>query len=110
MLLVFAPIALTMVSQDRATAAANPVTIREIACLATPATATILAISSTGDTLGQGSGFFISPEGQPSNVLVTNFHVLAGAKRAIIVHPGGRAAEATFVLAADQRIASGHRA
>lgn len=52
----------------------------EIASHANPATVTILALSATGDTLGQGSGFVISPDG----VVVTNWHVIESADRVVV--------------------------
>lgn len=52
----------------------------EIASRANPATVTILALSATGDTLGQGSGFVVSPDG----TVVTNWHVIESADRAIV--------------------------
>lgn len=66
----------------------------EIAARAVPATVTILALSNAGDTLGQGSGFFI----RSSGVLLTNWHVMQGAVTAVVVRPNGeRFTRVTFV-------------
>jgi S1-C subfamily serine protease len=81
----------------------GPRTVSEIARLATPATATVLALDTVGDTIAQGSGFFVGP-GQKIRIFVTNFHVLAGASRALISTPGGQRFEATSVLGADESI------
>lgn len=75
-------IALTSPSVVRAQrGAAVPPTTADVAAKSLPATATVLAISSTGDTVGQGSAFIIREDG----VLITNFHVLKGASSAIVV-------------------------
>ena len=58
---------------------------KEIAAAATPAAVTILAIDATGDTISQGSGFFVSASG----LLLTNWHVLRGATRAIVFRTVG---------------------
>jgi S1-C subfamily serine protease len=56
-----------------------------IASSATPATVTILALNAAGDTLGQGSGFFV----QPMGLIVTNWHVMSGASQAIVIRANG---------------------
>jgi len=57
-------------------------------------TVTILTIGSTGDTLALGSGFFLAPGG----VLVSNWHVMSGANRAVIVlADGSRYDRVTFI-------------
>src|SRR2546426_36450 len=42
---------------------------------------TILALSATGDTLAQGSGFLLRSDG----VIVTNWHVMVGASSAVVI-------------------------
>lgn len=49
------------------------------------AVATLVALDSKGDTIGQGSGFFIKTTG----VLVTNYHVVKGAADVIAHLPSG---------------------
>ena len=62
-------------SEARVTATyARTVTIAQRAL---PAVVTVVAVASTGDTLGQGSGFVASRNG----VIVTAWHVLCGASR-----------------------------
>lgn len=56
-----------------------------IAARATPATVTILTFGAIGDTLGQGSGFLI----RASGVIVTNWHVIAGARTATVILASG---------------------
>jgi len=48
---------------------------------ATPATVTIVTYDAAGDTLGQGSGFVLRSDG----VIVTCWHVMAGAARATVI-------------------------
>ena len=49
------------------------------------AVATLVALDSKGDTISQGSGFFIKPNG----ILVTNYHVIKGAADVIAHLPSG---------------------
>ena len=56
-------------------------TTAQIAARAAPATVTIITIDAQGDTIGQGSGFLVRGDG----TIVTNWHVLAGASRAIVI-------------------------
>jgi hypothetical protein len=58
---------------------------------------TILAIAAHGDTISQGSGFFVSASG----VLVTNWHVLRGASRAIVVRAAGPKYERVSFIGGD---------
>jgi len=51
-----------------------------IAQRATPATVTIVTFGALGDTLGQGSGFIVRATGE----ILTNYHVMAGASRAVV--------------------------
>ena len=45
-----------------------------------PAVVTIIAYDKQGKVIGQGSGFFINQDGR----FLTNYHVLAGANRALV--------------------------
>lgn len=66
----------------------------EIAARSTKATVTIIAIGAAGDTIGLGSGFFVRSTG----VLVTNWHVMAGAAQAVVLRENGeRFDRVTFV-------------
>jgi hypothetical protein len=60
-------------------------TTATIAARSTAATVTIVALAADGDTIGLGSGFFIGATG----VLVTNWHVMQGAERALVVRENG---------------------
>lgn len=72
-------------------------TAKEIAAVATPASVTILTLSESGDTLAQGSGFFVTASG----VLITNWHVLRGAARAIVVRTSGPRYERVSFIGGD---------
>src|SRR5438046_6792139 len=56
-----------------------------IAQRAMPATVTIVTLGDLGDTLGQGSGFRVRSDG----VVITDWHVVQGAYRAIIILANG---------------------
>jgi len=51
-----------------------------------PAVVTIFTYDANGDTLSQGSGFFINSRGD----LITNYHVLSGASNAEVKTAGDR--------------------
>jgi S1-C subfamily serine protease len=78
-------IALITLSSALAGAQDLPLSTAAIAARATPATVTILTFGSTGDTLGQGSGFLVRSTG----VIVTNWHVIAGAISAVVILASG---------------------
>ncbi len=63
------------------TVAPRVLTTSEVAAKATAATVTILTFDEAGDTLAQGSGFIVRPDG----VLVTNWHVINGAHHAVVI-------------------------
>ncbi|HEX5072548.1 MAG TPA: serine protease, partial [Gemmatimonadaceae bacterium] len=69
------------VSNHRDAGAQSLHSTSEIAREATPATVTIIVFGANGDTLGQGSGFIVRPSGE----IVTNWHVMRGAARAVVV-------------------------
>jgi hypothetical protein len=75
----------------------NVLTTAQIARIALPSTVTIIALSGSGDTLGFGSGFLIRADG----VVVTNYHVLAGASRAIVILSTRESFERVRVVNAD---------
>lgn len=87
-------------AQDAGRSPAPSLSTADVAARATPATVTILAIDATGDTLAQGSGFLI----QASGVLVTNFHVLAGASRAVVILATKERFDRVHVLDADSAL------
>lgn len=64
---------------------AQELSTAEIARVATPATVTVFALSESGDTVSQGSGFLVDKEG----VVVTNWHVIDGAAGAVVQMAGG---------------------
>lgn len=69
-----------------------------IAKRATSATVTILTFNARGDTIGLGSGAIIRPTGE----ILTNYHVLAGATRAIVRLSSGERFDQVWVVEADE--------
>lgn len=69
----------------------------QVAKLANPSTVTIVTLGSASDTLAVGSGFVVDAQG----IVVTNWHVLEGARKAVIELPGGERFEAVRFLAGD---------
>ena len=63
-----------------------------------PSIVVILTYNKEGKILGQGSGFFINQEGD----VITNYHVLQGATRAIIKTNDGRECPVEKILAEDK--------
>jgi len=76
---------------------ATPLSTATIAARATKASVTIVAIGAAGDTLGQGSGYIAKSDG----VVVTNWHVVAGAARLTIVLGSGERFEKTLFIDGD---------
>jgi len=89
-------------AQSRSTtrAAAAYKSTAEVARSTMPATVTILALGEAGDTLAQGSGFIVRSDG----VIVTNWHVLHGASRALVVLADHERFSRVSVLDADSAI------
>lgn len=89
-------------AQSRSTtrAAAAYKSTAEVARSTMPATVTILALGEAGDTLTQGSGFVVRSDG----VIVTNWHVLHGASRALVVLADHERFSRVSVLDADSAI------
>ena len=73
---------------------------REIATRATPATVTIVTFDAAGDTLAQGSGFFV----RSSAVVLTNWHVMQGAAAAVVIRPNGEEFSRVHFLDGDSTI------
>jgi tetratricopeptide (TPR) repeat protein len=65
-----------------------------------PSTVVIFALSEKETGIGQGTGFFISPEGD----VITNYHVLQGASRAIIKVSSGAEYPVKAILGADREV------
>ena len=63
-----------------------------------PATVVILTYDNDGKIIGQGSGFFISEEGD----IITNRHVLAGAHRAEVKTTSEKVYPITLIVAEDK--------
>ena len=63
-----------------------------------PSIVVILTYNKEGKILGQGSGFFINQQGD----VITNYHVLQGAARAIIKTNDGRECPVEKILAEDK--------
>jgi S1-C subfamily serine protease len=80
--------------------ASRTLTTSNIAALATPATVTILTFGPHGDTLGQGSGFLVRANG----VVVTNWHVMAGASEAVVYLADGERFTRVQALDGDETV------
>lgn len=78
--------------------AAQKLSTADIAARAAPATVTILTFDAAGDTLGLGSGFVVKPTG----VVVTNWHVVQGAARAVVRLSTGEAFDRVEALDGDE--------
>ena len=63
-----------------------------------PSTVVILTYDKEGEMLGQGSGFFISPNGD----VITNWHVLQGASRVEVKTAEGKVYPITQIVAEDR--------
>jgi len=63
-----------------------------------PSIVVIVTYGRNGSMLGQGSGFFVDQEGD----VVTNFHVLQGASRAVVKTADGKEHAVQNVLAEDK--------
>lgn len=81
----------------QAAPASGSLTTEVIAAKAVPATVTIVTFGADGDTLGFGSGFLVRPTG----VIVTNFHVMAGASRAVVILTNGERYERVQAIDTD---------
>ena len=78
---------------------AQRLTPREIAATAQAATVQVRAMSSRGTEEGQGSGFFVSPDG----LIVTNFHVIDGAEALQVETAAGEVYDNVYYVTADPR-------
>jgi S1-C subfamily serine protease len=95
----FAQVLSMCLSAQTAGAQAAPVGLstETIAARAVPATVTIVTFGVDGDTIGMGSGFLVGPTG----VIVTNFHVMAGASKAAVLLTNGERYEWVQALGTD---------
>src|SRR5690348_11495869 len=87
----------TVLSPVAAQAPTEQLSTEAIAARAVSATVTIVTIDAAGDTLGMGSGFLV----RPSGVVVTNYHVMAGATNAAVILTNGERYERVEALDAD---------
>src|SRR5690606_18567617 len=83
--------------QASAAGALNERSTVEIVDVAVPATATVVALDARGDTLSAGSSFFVRRDG----ILITNWHVLEGASRVVVLRGGKPPLTDVRVVAAD---------
>lgn len=82
--------------QPLAQAQAQLPTPREIAASAHASLLMIRALDASGDTMGLGTGFLVSPDG----MFITNYHVIEGAARLEVnLLEGGRWTEVSLVSA-----------
>lgn len=77
--------------------AATTKSTEEVAAIGRRATVTIVTFDAAGDTVGQGSGVLIREDG----VLVTNWHVMAGASRARVRLTDGEVVDRVMYLEGD---------
>lgn len=75
------------------------VTPQEIARTAKRATVQIRALDARGESIGAGSGFFISSDG----LLVSNFHVVQGAAALQVERDDGEVFDNVFYVTSDPR-------
>src|SRR2546423_1567326 len=75
----------TLTAFGQAAVPARELTTAAIAQHTTPATVTIITFGRSGDTLGLGSGFFVSPSGS----IITNWHVIRDAYDAVVILADG---------------------
>lgn len=78
---------------------AQTLTPREIAAAAQRATVQIRALDSRGEVDGMGSGFFVSPDG----LIVTNFHVIEGARTLQVETFDGEVYDNVYYVTSDPR-------
>jgi S1-C subfamily serine protease len=69
-----------------------------IAARSIPATATVFVVNARGDTVGQGSGFFI----ESGDLLVTNYHVVRRATTVYVVRAGSERREPSTPVLSDR--------
>lgn len=94
------PVAFRLADPDAgATDPDELLTPSEIARRSLSAVAEIRTYRPSGERLGSGSGFLVSPEG----LVVTSHHVLEGAERADVLLASGDVFEVQHVAAADSR-------
>ncbi len=82
----------------QAVPAGKPLSTEVIAARALPATVTIYTFDASGDTLGMGSGFLV----RASGVVVTNYHVMEGARRAVVILTSGERYDRVQALDSDE--------
>jgi len=83
--------------RDAPTNSTQTRTTTEIAAAAGPAVVTIVAFDGEGRKIGQGSGFLVRADG----VVVTNWHVLAGASAATMTLQSGAEFNRVMFLSGD---------
>lgn len=91
-LLVLALLVGVLVFRDRNGGKSGAMTTEQVANAVLPSTVLITSVTDTG--YGFGSGFFVSEDGY----IVTNYHVVATAKRVTVtLYPTGKTLDATVV-------------
>jgi len=89
----------TLTAFGQAAVPTRDLTTAAIAQRTTPATVTIITFGRSGDTLGLGSGFFVSPSG----AIITNWHVIRDAYDAVVILADGTELKPVLFLGADKR-------
>ena len=84
--------------KSRAKPKARSLSAEELFKLASPGVVLIEVYDDSGHQTGLGSGFVVSKDGS----VVTNYHVIRGASRAIVKHSDGASSPVTGVLAYDR--------
>ena len=111
LLVVFASLSCTHKTESSPEAVAQPRkadppavvamrTVSEIAHDGSRAMVTILTTDNQGKPLEQGSGFVVSPDGK----VVTNFHVIDGAKAALVKFADGGMYTVDQIIGADKSV------
>lgn len=78
--------------------ASRPLTTQQIAAAAGGAVVTIVVFDGDGRRLGQGSGFIVRSDG----VIITNWHVMAGASKATVTLKSGESFDRVSFLDGDK--------
>jgi len=93
------PVDATLEKENSTAAVKKDIDIGDLFNRVNPAVATVLTYDSGNNIYRQGSGFFISQDGD----FITNYHVLQGAYQVVIKFPDETEYRAEFVLAANEQ-------
>jgi S1-C subfamily serine protease/cytochrome c-type biogenesis protein CcmH/NrfG len=77
----------------------KPLTPEALYAMASPAVVKLTALNYKSEEIGQGTGFFVRPDGW----IVTNHHVIRDAKYVSLTTATGKSARADWVIAWDEK-------